>query len=327
MPPGFGERRHRGMKVLVTGASGFIGGAFWRRAIAAGHEVVATGRRPVPASGYVQRDLTQACDFDFVPDVVVHAAARSSPWGSRREFERQNVDATRHVVDFCERCGRPHLVHLSTSAVMYTNSHQLGLTETDPLPRQPINTYAATKREAERVVETYGGSWSIVRPRAVFGPGDTVVFPRVLRAARAGRLPIIESDQKVWVDLIYIDTLVEYLLRIIERRATGVYLLTNNQPVAILEFLEALFLRLKLPPPRRRVPVARAMAFATVLEALYRCAPFLGEPPLTRFGVSVFAYSKTFDVRKALRELGPPAVELDEGVNRFVQSLTTSDFA
>ncbi len=314
------------MKILVTGASGFVGGAFWRRAIGAGHEVLATGRRAVHVSAYVQRDLTQGCDFDFVPDVVVHAAARSSPWGSRRDFERQNVDATRRMVDFCERRGRPHLVHLSTSAVMYTNAHQLGLTETDPLPRQSINTYAATKREAERVVESYDGPWTIVRPRAVFGPGDTVVFPRVLRAARAGRLPIIESDQTVWADLIYIDTLVEYLLRIIERRATGLYLLTNNQPVAILDFLGALFSRLNLPPPRRRVSVARAMALATALEALYRCAPFLGEPPLTRFGVSVFAYSKTFDVRKALRELGPPAVDLDEGVNRFVQSLTTSTF-
>ncbi|PTX90975.1 NAD(P)-dependent oxidoreductase [Opitutus sp. ER46] len=307
------------MKILVTGASGFIGGAVWQAAARQGHEVLATGRRPLAAPGYVPGDLTAGCDFEFAPDVVLHAAARSSPWGTRREFERQNVEATRHVVDFCERHGRPHLVHLSTTAVMYDQSHQFGLTEASPLPPHPINTYAETKREAERVVQAYRGSWCIVRPRAVFGPGDTVVFPRILRAAAAGRLPLIESDQPVWGDLIYIETLVAYLLRIVETRASGLYVLTNNQPVPILEFLGTVFARLHLPAPRRKVPVGRAMAFATAIEAVYGALPFLGEPPLTRFGVSVFAYSKTFDVSKALHDLGPPAVGLDEGVDRFVR--------
>jgi nucleoside-diphosphate-sugar epimerase len=269
-------------------------------------------------------DLASGCDPSFQPDVVLHAAARSSPWGTRQEFARQNVTATRNVVEFCERHGRPLLVHLSTSAVMYTNSHQYRLNERSPLPDRAINTYAATKRESEQIVQAYQGPSCIVRPRAVFGPGDTVVFPRILRAAKSGRLPLIESDEAVMGDLIYIDTLVDYLVRIVDRRATGLYLLTNNQPVPILDFLQALFARLDLPPLRRRIPVSRAMAFASALEMLYRIVPVLGEPPLTRFGVSVFAYSKTFDVAKALADLGPPSVALEDGVSRFVESLQLS---
>ncbi len=306
------------MKLLITGASGFVGGALWRTAVGRGWEVCATGRRPRSDHGYVSLDLAQPWKLDFVPDVVVHAAARSSPWGTRSDFEAQNVTATQRVVDFCEQHGRPLLVHVSTSAVMYRNEHQLGLDEDSPLPEQPINVYAATKLAAERVVQNYHGAWCIVRPRGVFGPGDTVVFPRILRAARAGRLPLIESRETVLADLIYIDSLVEYLLRVIEQRRTGLYFVTNNHPVPVLEFVTDVLARLGLPTPTRRVPVGRALLLAGIVENLYACLPFLGEPPVTRFGVSVFAYSKTFNVAKALRDLGPPAVTLEEGVERFV---------
>lgn len=307
------------MKLMITGASGFIGGALWRAARNAGHEVIAIGRRDLPDRDYTRHDLTRELVFEAEPDVVVHAAARSSPWGSPAEFTAQNVAATRNVVRFCETHGRPLLVHLSTSAVMYANAHQLGLDEETPLPAKPINLYAATKREAETTVRSYSGPSCIVRPRAVFGPGDTVVFPRILRAARQGRLPLIESNQPVVGDLIYVDTLIDYLMKVIERRATGLYLLTNNQPVPILEFLCSVFEKLGLPAPRRRIPVARAMLVAGLVEQVYSVLPFLGEPPVTRFGVSVFAYSKTFNVTKSLRDLGPPTVSISDGVNRFVQ--------
>jgi nucleoside-diphosphate-sugar epimerase len=257
--------------------------------------------------------------------VVVHADARSAPWGTAAEFAAQNVTATQNVVRFCEANGHPLLVHISTSAVMYANAHQLNLDEETPLPVDPINRYAATKREAEAVVRSYSGPSCIVRPRAVFGPGDTVVFPRILRAASKGRLPVIESKSPVIGDLIYIDTLVDYLLRVITARTTGLYLLTNNQPVPILEFLSSVFTKLGLPSPTRRIPVKRAMLAAGAVERLYALLPFLGEPPITRFGVSVFAYSKTFNVAKSLRDLGPPSVSLDEGVDRFVHWQRTQE--
>ncbi len=306
------------MKLLITGASGFVGGALWRAAEAAGHDVTALGRRTQAEKNYISGDLTKGLDMDVIPEVVVHAAARSSPWGARGEFVAQNVTATQNVVSYCETHGRPFLLYISTSAVMYADVHQIGLDEQTPLPEKSINQYAATKRDAEMVVRSYSGLWCIVRPRAVFGPGDTVVFPRILRAARSGRLPRIESKQTVLGDLIYIDSLVDYLLRIINCRATGLYLLTNNEPVPILEFLDTVFAKLGMPASHRRIPVERAMFAALLAEKIFSLLPFLGEPPLTRFGVSVFAYSKTFNVAKALRDLGQPSVSLTEGVERFV---------
>jgi nucleoside-diphosphate-sugar epimerase len=212
----------------------------------------------------------------------------------------------------------PHLVFVSSGAVMYENRHQFGMDEDSPLPSRAINAYAQTKRDAESIIKSYPGTWTIVRPRAVFGPGDTVVFPRILKAAKAGHLPIIKCSEPVIGDLIYIDTLVDYILRVMDRQTSGLYILTNNQPVRILDFLGSILSRLGIPGPTRCIPVRRAMAAANLVEGVHRLLPFLGEPPLTRFGVSVFAYSKTFRVTKSLRDLGEPSISLEEGVNRFV---------
>ncbi|HTE45801.1 MAG TPA: hypothetical protein VK636_11190, partial [Gemmatimonadaceae bacterium] len=143
---------------------------------------------------------------------------------------------------------------------------------------------------------------------------------RILAAARAGKLPLFTSAGPPAVgDLIYIDTLVDYLLAVATRSdVRGCYNLTNNRPVVIQDLLLDLFARLGLPAPTRRVSVRTAMAAAAIAETWYRLLRLNGEPPITRFGVGVFAWSKTFDVSRALADLGPPSVSLDQGVDAFV---------
>jgi 2-alkyl-3-oxoalkanoate reductase len=306
------------MKMLVTGASGFVGGAVMRRARELGWEVRGIGRRALAEPGYRSVDLSKPFDLDFRPDVVIHAAARSSPWGSRRDFDTQNVAATRRILDYCATHGRPHFIYISTAAVLYRNEHQLAMNEQTPVPIEPINEYARTKHQGELLVRGYAGDWCILRPRAVFGPGDTVVFPRILRALRQGRLPLIESDRPVIGDLIYIDTLVDYILRAAEKRTVGLYHLTNAEPVEIHAFLGKICSALGLRPPSHKMSAKRIMCIARAIEVIHRAIPFLGEPPLTVFGVSVFAYSKTFDVSRTVRDLGPPSVSLNEGLARFI---------
>lgn len=306
--------------ILITGSSGFIGSQLCRHFENLDHQVWGIGRRELATTTYryIQHDLTQPLPFAFVPDIVIHAAALSSPWGSRQTFEQNNVLATQNVIDFCKQTGAK-LVYISSSSVYYKNEHQLGITEQTPLPEKSINLYAATKRKAEELVKQYSGDWLILRPRAVFGPEDTVLFPRILRAAKAGRLPLLKSkDGPVLGDLIYIETLCDYIAKAsLNPNITGEFNLTNNQPVVMLEFLLDIFKQLGLPEPKRTVPVERAMLFARVLEGIYTFLPGQ-EPPITRFGVSVFAYSKTFDVSKTLTILGEPKVSLEEGTRRFV---------
>jgi nucleoside-diphosphate-sugar epimerase len=309
------------MKILITGASGFVGGCFMRRfADRADIELFGVGRRATDLINYSRIDLTEDFDLPFSPDVVIHAAARASPWGTRAEYFSQNVLATQRVLRFCERHSYPKLIYVSSSSVFYRHEHQLNITEESRIGPNFINEYAATKYRGEMAVERYAGKSLILRPRAVFGPGDTVIFPRILRAARKGQFPLFKAaGPPVVGDLIYIDTLCDYLLTAATQSGLqGVYNLTNNQPVIIQDFLLDAFASLGIPAPKRRVAAGTAMLLGTMTEYLYRFLRLGGEPPITRYGASMFAYSKTFDVTRMLRDFGPPSVSLEEGVQRFI---------
>ncbi|WP_024890789.1 NAD-dependent epimerase/dehydratase family protein [Luteimonas huabeiensis] len=310
------------MRILVTGASGFVGGAFLRRH--AGDPALSlfgTGRRATDLPNYARHDLAAGPPrLPFAPDVVIHCAARSSPWGSRAEYEAQNVLATRNVIEFCRRNGHPRLVYLSSSSVFYREAHQYGLREDSPIGPRFVNTYAETKYAGELLLRDYPGETVVVRPRAVFGAGDTVLFPRILEAARKRALPrFVGQDRPVIGDLIQIDTLADYLLRVATMpRPAPAYNLTNAQPVDLQRMLREVLQALDLPLPTRRVRIGTALAAASATEWAWRLLRLRGEPPLTRFGVGVFAYSKTFDPALMLRDLGPPSVSLDEGIAGFV---------
>ena len=286
-----------------------------------GWDVTGVGRRAMDRPGYVAHDLAEALPFDRSFDAVIHAAARASPWGRRADFERQNVLATKNVIDHCVAHGMPKLVFISSSSVYYADRHQLGITEETPMPAKAVNDYAATKRRAEELVRRYPGEWVILRPRAVFGPRDTVLLPRILEAARRGKLPLlIAPDGPAVGDLIYIDNLIDCIVRAAtDRGIRGAFNLTNNEPVVIQDFLFELFRRLALPAPRRRVSVRTAMLAAGAIELVHRLFLPRSEPAITRFGIHVFAYSKTFDVSKMLAAMGPPRVSLAEGLERTVE--------
>jgi 2-alkyl-3-oxoalkanoate reductase len=327
------------MNILITGASGFVGGSFMRQFGAEPNlRVYGLGRRPLPdrtttpdtplhRENYQSIDLSQpgarSLRLPFSPDVVIHAAARAAPWGDSGTFQRDNVDATRHVIAYCESQPRkPRLVYISSSSVFYRDGHQFHLTESSPIGPNFVNTYAATKYAGECLIRDYSGEHVILRPRAVFGPGDTVLFPRVLTAARKGRLPLLVCNgPPARGDVIYIDNLCHYMLEAATRSELkhDAYNLTNAEPVVIQDFLLEVLERLHLPAPKRRVKVATAMRAARWTERLYRWLQLPAEPPITVFGVSAFAYSKTFDVSRCLEEFGAPPISVREGLRRFVE--------
>jgi nucleoside-diphosphate-sugar epimerase len=318
--------------ILITGSSGFIGGRICEKFSSQGWNVTGIGRRELDQPGYVRFDLSQpfsntVSDAVRRSDVVLHAAARSSPWGSRRVFYAANVEATERMVEACEKNGKPKLVYISSSSVYYQPEDQIGLTESSPQAKPAVNLYAETKQVAEQCIRNYSGCWSIVRPRAVYGKGDTVLFPRILAAAKAGKLPLLTRPGNPAVgDLISIENLVEYLFKITaEPGIKGEYNLTDNDPVEIIPFLLNIFERLGIERPKKQLPVKTAFRVARAVELLYgTLLPWI-EPPITRFGVHVFAYSKTFDVSRMINDLGPPKLSTKESVERFVSWVQEED--
>ena len=318
---GYGER----MRILVTGSNGFVGGRVVTAARERGWQVIGLGRRPRPAvevDGYQRHDLADPLRLDETVDAVVHCAALASPWGRPEAYRRANVDGTRHVLEWARDHGSPPVHYVSSSSVFYTRADQLGITERSPIPApaDQINIYSRSKLAGERLVESYRGPWSILRPRAVFGPGDTVLLPRVVAAARAGRLPLLvrREPEPVLTDLTHVDVVAHYVVEAVARELTGPANLTNGEPVELYPFLFGLLDDLGLPRPTRRVPVGTAMALARASEIA--SATMLGyrEPPITTFGVSMFAHSKTFDITRCRRLLGPPPLTVEQGRRSLV---------
>lgn len=311
-------------RILVTGSSGFVGGALGARLRAAGWAVTGLSRG-APRDGacdvHVAHDLTRPLPADLGRfDAIVHCAALASPWASPAAYEAANVTGLRHMLEFAAASGAGRFVFLSSTSVHYRFGDSVGMSGEEPWPERPINLYAASKRRGEAMVRASDLPWTIVRPRAVFGPGDTVVFPRILQAASRGMLPRLRRSDGVRpvADLLYIDNLTWFLQRVLELGAPGVFDISDGRPREIEAMLDEVLTTLGLPLPAREVNVGTAMALARALE--FVSATFQGwkEPPVTRFGVSSLAYSRTVDVTRARALAGEPPVSQEEGMAAFV---------
>jgi nucleoside-diphosphate-sugar epimerase len=195
--------------------------------------------------------------------------------------------------------------------------------EDDALPR-PITHYAATKLMAEAIVDEAhrSGLPSIMlRPRAIFGPGETTIFPRLIGALAKGRLPRL-GDGKNRVDLTHIDNAVQAveLAIVAPERALGrAYNITNGEPVLFWDVIARLCDTLSLPPPKRALSQRTALWIARSLELGHHLLGRDREPLLTRFGAEMLTRTMTLDITRARRELGyAPRVSMEQGLASFL---------
>ncbi|MBI5966017.1 MAG: NAD-dependent epimerase/dehydratase family protein [Chloroflexi bacterium] len=322
------------MKALITGATGFLGGALTRRLYGMGWHVTALGRnvtklKNMESEGLrvLSLDLKEKdamADVCKDQDIVFHCAALPSPWGNFEAFYQANVIGTRNVIRGCEKYKVKRLVHVSTPSLYFGYASRVNVKETDELP-EPVSNYSATKILAEQEIDeafARGLATIAIRPRAIFGPGDTVIFPRLIPRLQSGRLPILGDGENV-VDLTYIENVVDALLLCAESPENTLgkkYNISNDEPVKVWKLVERICTELNLPSPTRRISGQTANAAATALEFLYRLIPKQPEPPLTRISVSMMANSTTLDITAAKNELGyKPRVSVDEGFERFMK--------
>lgn len=322
------------MRALVTGATGFLGGALARRLHGMGWDVSALGRNSVKLNQLnddgiraVYVDISKPDQVNasfFNVDLVFHCAALPSPWGGFEKFYQANVIGTRNIVQACMDGNVKRLVYVSTPSIYFDYTSRIGVKENDPLP-EPISHYARTKLLAEEEVDkgfAQGLAVVSIRPRALFGEGDTVIFPRLLARLKSGRLPILGAGENI-VDLTYIQNVVDALLLCAESPANTFgkkYNISNGEPVRIWELINHICVELGFPKPSRKISLQTAQLAGGALELLYTLIPYSPEPPLTRLSVSMMANSTTLDISAAKKELGyQPKISVEEGVQRFLE--------
>jgi nucleoside-diphosphate-sugar epimerase len=199
------------------------------------------------------------------------------------------------------------LVHVGTEAAILQGRPVHAADESAPLAFASPAPYASTKALAERVVlqgARPGFATLVVRPRFVWGRGDTTLLPRFVALARQGRLRWIGGGWHL-TSTTHIDNAVHGLLLAAERGGSGgVWFVTDGAPVVFREFVAELLRTQGVDPPDREVPTPVARAAVAAAEVAYRRLPLPGGPPLTRFALWFATQECTVSDRRARAELG-----------------------
>jgi len=305
-------------RALVTGATGGLGIALTRALLDAGYAVRAVGRQPAAlsrltdmgaeavAADLLETDLTALCQGMAA---VFHAAALSSPWGPEEAFDRANVEATRRLLDAAKDAGVGSFIFVSSPSVYARWRDQTGITEATPWPDKPLNAYARTKGEAEVMVlavDRPGFRTVAIRPRALIGPDDTVLLPRILRLVRKGRFPLFRRGEAL-VELTDVrDGARALVLADQHREATGgqAVNISGGKPLPIAALVERLGQRLNTPVKIVPLPLWLGQGLSVISDAVCRILPGRPEPVLTPYTLSTLAWSQAFDLTKARTLLG-----------------------
>jgi nucleoside-diphosphate-sugar epimerase len=314
--------------VFITGASGFIGGALAKSLIADGRPVRALVRSDSSAAAVealgataVRGDLGDPASVQDGAEgcaLAFHAAALPVEWGTRAEFEAANVTGTANVLGGCKAAGVNRFVHVGTEAACFAMKPLVQIDETAPLRPDSPMLYAATKAKSEQLVVAAGEDafeTVVVRPRLVWGPGDTTVLPGIAEAVEAGRFTWVGGGRHL-TSTAHIDNVVLGLKLAAEKGRPGQpYFITDGEPVVFRDFITRLLATRGVTPPDRNVPAGVARIAATVGETLWRALPLPGIPPVTRTAYFLTANEVTIDISKARRELGyEPEVTVEQGL-------------
>lgn len=316
------------MRVFVTGGSGFLGGRLIALLLARGDAVVALARSEAAAAKIRARGATPATgdlsDRAALEagmrgcDVVVHAAAHVEEFGPWEVYVAANVTGVDHVLEAARAAGVKRVVHVSTEAVLAGDAPIVRADETRPRASRPAGPYPRSKGMSEELVlaANRGGLETvIVRPRFIWGAGDTSLLPKLEQAVRDGRWRWIGGGRYL-TSTCHVDNVVHGILCAAERGRPGaIYFLTDGEPVVFREFVGDLVRTRGVEPGDRSLPHWLAVTLATVAELAWTWLPLRGAPPVTRTAVALAGEEVTVNDALARREIGyAPPVSIAAGL-------------
>lgn len=285
------------MVTAVTGATGFVGRACAAALAAAGEAMVCTVRARsdsralralgpavtlAPAALHDRRALAAAfagCRR------VVNCAARADDWGRRRDFDRDNVAGAVNVIEAAARAGVEHVVHMSTA-----NAGGYGRRDLDEASRgrRSPSPYSRSKLAAEHAARVraagYGMRLTILRPSAVYGPGDRRWTLPMLERISAGAWPLVAGG-RAWLTPLYVVNLAQAVVLALDRRTPGTFILTDDVTMSWRQFAARCACALGVRGPARSVPYALARPAAEAAELFGRMARLRRPPAITRYRV------------------------------------------
>lgn len=308
-------------RAFITGGSGFVGRRLIEELARRGAGVVALARSDA-AAAKVTALGAEACrgDLDDTAamtagmqgcDTVFHAAAYVKQAGPLAEFMRANVTGTKNVLAAARAAGVRRFVHVGTEAVLADGKPIVRADETRPYAAKPAGPYPLTKGLAEQAVLAANGDGLetvVIRPRLIWGKGDTSVLPEMIDAVNKKRFGWIGGGRYL-TSTCHVANVVEGALLAAERGRPGeIYFLTDGEPVEWRTFITDLLATQGVDAGGREVPRWLAKTLAALTS-------WMAHPPVTRTALALVGHEVTVDDGKARRELGyAPTLTIEQGL-------------
>jgi nucleoside-diphosphate-sugar epimerase len=288
------------IKVLVTGAGGFLGTYIVRDLLAENkYEVTSFSRRTY--SHLEQMGIKQIsgnlCSYEDVQlacqniDVVIHTASLVGMWGKYEDFYETNVIGTRNIIKACLQHKIKKCIYTSTPSVVFGEESLLGVDETAPYPKKYLSFYAETKSIAEQdILNAHSSEFKTValRPHLIFGPGDLNLVPRVIEAAKQGQLKIVGKGNNL-VDVTYVENVSAIHVLAIDLLNEhgpigGKAYFVGQGPIKLWDFTNELLKRSGIKPITKKVPFILAYYIGYIIETVFKLFNIYNvEPKMTRF--------------------------------------------
>ena len=324
------------MKVLITGATGFLGKYVVEELKNNGYQVVAFGRNEKIGKALIDSNVEFfKGDIENREDLlrafqgcsaVIHAAALSTVWGKWNNFYKVNVLGTRNIVEICEKQGLK-LVFVSSPSIYAGAKDQLDVKENEAPKDNNLNFYIKSKIMAENIIKNSKLNYMIIRPRGLFGIGDTSIIPRLLDLNKKMGIPLF-ADGKQKVDVTCVEN-VAYALRLAlenEKYSRQTYNITNDEPIEFKEILTLFFNEMGTEGKYLKWNYRPILTLVSILEKIYKLFGIEKEPPLTKYTLYLMRYSQTLNIDKAKKELGYyPQISVLEGVKKYVKHIREND--
>ena len=322
------------MKVLVTGATGFVGrylvAELARRGDAVRCLVRPTSRREglaeLPGVEFFAGDVTDAASLAGLGEGVElayhlcaegHVSAVSEE--AFRRFTKVNVEGTRNVLDACASAGVPRVLHFSSTAAMGLIKKPR-VDETDrPEPRTPYQKSKLASEEAALAFwREQGMAVSVLRPCMIYGVGGKGEFHRICRLVRRGLFPRVGLGKNL-TPLVHVTDVVQAALKAGEHAGPGeVYLVASARSFPLAELRSIILEVYGVKRPYWYVPAWAMYAGAWCAELFARA--FKRTPVVTVRNIASTVWDRRISIDKARRELGyEPTADIREGVRRTVE--------
>jgi len=319
------------MKIFITGASGFVGGAI-AESLQDQHSIYAMARSDASADKIRARGWTpvrcaltevKASDLDGC-EVVIHSAAYVEAWGTLEQYRTANVDGTRQLLDVAREAGIRRFVHIGTEACLFHGQAMLDIDETYPYAEDSPYPYSSTKAAAEKLVlaanDVNGLQTVSVRPRMVWGPGDQTILPEVLDMIGKGSFVWVNGGKAVTATTHIANLVHGVRLALVSEQSGEAYFVTDSEPRTVREFLEGLLATQRVTPPTKSIPGFVLRPAAWLIESMWRIARIKRAPPITLFAADLLSADCTINTAKAEQELGyTPVMSVEDGMRQLTE--------